>query len=789
MHSLFSLITLFVILFLGCTSTQLSPVKIDTNETNITYSDVKPIIDKRCVVCHSCYNSPCQAKFSSFEGIDRGASKIAVYNATRLEAQDPTRLFIDAQSTPEWRTKGFFSLTDSNETNISYNNSLMLHLLYEKKIHPDIIGDYDPEHDTLTCAKDTKELASYIEKKPNHGMPYGFPAITPKEYAKLQAWIAEGTKSYTSTEEKKIKTPSFEAQKQIKKWEAFFNTPDPKHQMTARYLYEHLYLAHLYFPNAQGEFFELVRSTTPSPESIKIIPSLRPFDDPQTKHFYYRFRKIHATLVHKTHMTFTLDDTVLKRWQELFIATKWLEKPHLVDYNPQTSTNPFVCYKQIPPSSRYKFLLDNAHYIVMTFIRGPVCRGQMALNVIHDHFWVMFQDPNYDVGVLHPEFLIQEAHNLALPIENVNKSVFETFSDAYRKKYERYYHAKVIQEKKNFPKGFGYESLWKGNKADDAPLLTVYRHFDSASVHKGVLGELPRTMWVIDYAQFERIYYTLVAGYDVFGNISHQTNIRRYMDFLRIEGELNFLNYMPKNKRLSMLRSWYINDNSVDEQKYQQLQINAQKIHYTSNNPKREFIEYFVNHTINKATNIHFDTINYTLGKEDIVSLPTHYNSIQNYMQAAKAVSVAGSGFISRMTDSGANNIYLRIDMPDGTFYRKSLIINRWHNNVNSLFNGKSNLNPKKDTMDILDGSVGSYPNVFVVVKLKDLPKFLELMKNYDGSSAQLKQLKHYFISRSDKNFWKIYDWFQQDFYDKEPINSGLYDLNRYARTPWKKEN
>jgi len=48
--------------------------------------------------------------------------------------------------------------------------------------------------------------------------------------------------------------------------------------------------------------------------------------------------------------------------------------------------------------------------------------------------------------------------------------------------------------------------------------------------------------------------------------------------------------------------------------------------------------------------------------------------------------------------------------------------------------------------------------------------------------------MKKYFISRSDKDFWKIYDWFQKRFYEQEPIKAGLYDLNRYARTPWNKE-
>ena len=773
-----------LLIFSACSAPKLEPVKVPATIKQVNFfQDVKPVLDKRCVVCHSCYNSPCQAKFSSFEGIDRGGSKIEVYNATRLRAIDPTRLFIDAKNTQEWRQKGFFSLTQSRDTNLSYNNSLMLHLLHDKKVHPEVVGDYDPEHDKLRCPKDTQELAEYIDEKPNHGMPYGFPALKEKEYNTLASWLAQGAKGLSEKESKKLKTPSVAAQKEIKKWENFFNQKDPKHVMSARYLYEHLYLGHIYFPSAKGEYFELVRSYTPSPQAIDIIATLRPFDDPGVENFYYRLRKIHATIVHKTHMTFKLDDAVLERFQILFIKPKWRETPHIISYDTKLSANPFMAFKQIPVASRYQFLLDNSRYIIMNFIRGPVCRGQMALNVIHDHFWVMFQDPKYDISVKYPKFLDSEVENLALPIQSVDKNIIETFSDKYRKKYEQYYKDKVtlLNEKNEY--GVGYESIWRGDKAADAPVLTIYRHFDSASVHKGVLGNLPRTMWVIDYAQFERIYYVLVAGYDVFGNVAHQTNIRRYMDFLRIEGELNFLAYMPKNRRLAMLKSWYINDSEVDDEKYRSLDKLNNHIHYKTRRPKREFIENIVNKHVLKTTDIQFDAINYKTNKN--IQLPKEYKTLAEYMQAAKAITLPGSGFISYMTDRGANNIYLRIDMPDGTYVRKTLVINRWHDNVNSMFREESRLNPKKDTMDILDGSIGSYPNVFVVVKFKDLQDFLELMKNCTGSEADIKRLKKYFVSRSDKNFWKTYDWFQNDFDNSQPIESGLYDLNRYARTPW----
>lgn len=68
-------------------------------------ADVKPVMEKCCVVCHSCYNSPCQLKLSSREGLDRGASKEKIYNGERLSTMDSSRLFIDDDSTKEWRGK------------------------------------------------------------------------------------------------------------------------------------------------------------------------------------------------------------------------------------------------------------------------------------------------------------------------------------------------------------------------------------------------------------------------------------------------------------------------------------------------------------------------------------------------------------------------------------------------------------------------------------------------------------------------------------------------------------
>ncbi len=773
-------------LLLGACIHTLSPVQVEMLATPVSYvDDVRPILDRRCVVCHSCYNSSCQLKLSSFEGLDRGGSKASVYSSSRLRAQDPTRLFIDAHSTEEWRTKGFHSVTASSSGGV-YNDSIMLHLLEAKRMQPRPSGEYHAEATDVTCAANTRELGSFLGRHPNRGMPFGFPALSQQQYEVLATWLQRGAQGPNAEQQAALTTPTLSTAAKIAKWEAFLNRDDAKHAMTARYLYEHYFLAHLSFRDADPhDFYQLVRSTTPPGEPISVIATVRPYDDPGVDRFYYRFRKIHATIVYKTHMVVEFSDETLARFQELFIDTPWLETPHRLAFDDSTGANPFLIYAQIPPRVRYQFLLDNAEYTLRTFIRGPVCKGQIALNVIHDHFWVMFLDPDADQTVLNPEFLVEQAENLSLPTEEGSGAkLTRTFSDRYRDRYARFYRAKSDLYRTKIPDGIGIEAVWKGRVANDAPVLTIYRHFDSATVHKGVLGALPRTLWVIDYSQFERIYYALVAGFDVFGNLSHQVNVRRYMDYLRIEGELNFLHFLPSEVRLPTLRSWYIGDRAIENVKHEEVLTGlATKVRFASSDPKREFIERVVDDHILQSTGIGFDSINYRRdGRE--VPMPIAFKTHEDILNGFRALTAPGTGFIEYNNGFAVNLLYVRVRDYEGQDRFFSIVINRWHDNVNALFGEKKRLDPSKDTIDFLPGSIGAYPNYFLDVNAEDVPDLFDMLENFDGTDEYVAKIEKYGINRADDGFWDAYDWFQQRLNEADPVRAGLYDLNRYyART------
>ncbi len=511
------------------------------------------------------------------------------------------------------------------------------------------------------------------------------------------------------------------------------------------------------------------------------MATVRPYDDPGVPAVYYRFRKIHSTIVQKTHMVYELDDARMRRFEELFIEPEWLQEPHLVGFDPKTSANPFKAFEQIPPRSRYMFLLDSAQYVIMTFIHGPVCKGQIALNVINDHFWVMFLDPDHDLSVRYPGFLKVHGDRLAMPIEmGSDPGLFSALKNEYdyKKLAIEYYKARQEYYTALNYDGLGYDSIWKGTRASDAPLLTVYRHFDSASVHKGALGNLPKTLWVIDYPLFERVYYALVAGFDVYGTVGHQLVERLYMDRLRIEGESYFLDFLPPETRKEIMQSWYL-DTDLEKMDYYQGALPS-GIRFATPDPKREFVEHLITSEFNKETAITFDKINYIKSGEEYPAIPLNYEVPDDYLQGFRAVSRPGTPFAALINDYNANLAYMRIRRRDGKDVVGTLVVNRWHTNVAFMLGEENRLDPLKDNIEFLRGMIGSYPNYFFDIHQDDLPDFLDLIHSFDASETSRKRLAKYGINRSDGRFWETYDWFQKRFDEDEPVRGGLLDLNRY---------
>jgi hypothetical protein len=366
-----------------------------------------------------------------------------------------------------------------------------------------------------------------------------------------------------------------------------------------------------------------------------------------------------------------------------------------------------------------------------------------------------------------------------MPIEiGSDMRVFNAMTDEYKKAAVAFYKARQDYYTSHHYDGLGYESLWKGNKATDAPVLTVYRHFDNASVYKGVIGNLPKTMWVVDYPLLERIYYALVAGFDVYGTAGHQLALRLYMDHLRVEGESYFLDFLPATARQEVMQSWY---QGIDLKKidYYSSALPA-KISFVTDEPKRELIEYVVNRHLISATNIAFDAVNYERKNVVYRGLPDKNATMDDVLKAFRAISKPGTPFFTLMNDHNIQVAYMRVRLKNGKDHAVSIVINQWHSNVTHMYSEKAELDASKNSADFIGGLIGSYPNYFFDVREEDLPDFFDVVAHFDKSPESYKRLAKYGVNRAEDRLWDVYDWFQKRFYEDEPVNAGLFDLNRY---------
>src|ERR1700739_523551 len=103
----FRICSLIAVIFLSL-HCGLEDAKSQSALTGDDYSTrIQSIFTSRCIACHSCYHAPCQLKLQSYSGLARGATKLNVYDRSRLESVAPSRLDIDGHSVSDWRAKGF----------------------------------------------------------------------------------------------------------------------------------------------------------------------------------------------------------------------------------------------------------------------------------------------------------------------------------------------------------------------------------------------------------------------------------------------------------------------------------------------------------------------------------------------------------------------------------------------------------------------------------------------------------------------------------------------------------
>ena len=540
--------------------------------------------------------------------------------------------------------------------------------------------------------------------------------------------------------------------------------------VTGAFVFEHTYLAHLYFSElaprtsenkiAPKEYFRLVRSATPPGFAINPITSRRPYDHPGVSRVYYRLQRVESTILAKTHMPYELNQQKMDWMKSLFINPKYNVET-LPSYEPEVAANPFIAFKDLPVKSRYRFMLEESQFIIMGFIKGPVCRGQIALNVIDDHFWVFFTDPDSQPKEL-GEFLSKQSENLILPGEKQsNAGILKNWVELSlsNNKYlsDRHdFDMKTKNTDNNNAQDF--DLIWDGYGVNKNAALTIFRHFDSSTVTKGLVGQEPKTTWVIDYPLLERIHYLLVAEFDVFGNVGHQLNTRLYMDFLRMEGEANFLALLPPQTRKQLWQHWYRNSAQQVKEYIFGPRVNLEHdshIQFKTDEPKTELLNML------KAK---LGTLAGSKYNPASTGINGQLKTLQN-IPAAAATLMPELSMLSVQTKQGLKLF--------------SILRNSGHSNIDTLIFEDENRLPEEDYLTISSGITGTHPGALWHMQASQVNAFTKQAAAMETELDYEKLMDNFGMRRTNQKFWAHSDKIIKQFKEDEPLEGGLLDYNR----------
>ena len=110
-----------------------------------------------------------------------------------------------------------------------------------------------------------------------------------------------------------------------------------------------------------------------------------------------------------------------------------------------------------------------------------------------------------------------------------------------------------------------------------------------------------------------------------------------------------------------------------------------------------------------------------------------------------------------------------------------ALVRNAAHTNVASLFREDARREPGKDTLTVVRGPLGSYPNFSFEVEVSDIDAFVRALLAVQGTVQFEALASRWGVRRTSPRFWSTFDWIHDYARRRNPTEAGLFDLGRYT--------
>jgi hypothetical protein len=235
------------------------------------------------------------------------------------------------------------------------------------------------------------------------------------------------------------------------------------------------------------------------------------------------------------------------------------------------------------------------------------------------------------------------------------------------------------------------------------------------------------------------------------------------MDFLRMEGELTFLGLLPRDARQGVRDRWYRGAGKEHSQYLHDANAyydGETGIEFRTQDPLTELYGMLKRYVAPVAPK------RYALESSGLAAAPLASLQALSRVQGRSVMHFPETALL-KVRDAGGSRYF-------------TILSNDAHSNVAELFGEQRRRLPDEDTMIVLNGFVGAYPNAFFEVDAADLPAFVEGVRGLASEADYSKLLGRYGIRRTDGRFWGYSDEITAAYRSWAPREAGLFDYNRF---------
>ena len=282
----------------------------------------------------------------------------------------------------------------------------------------------------------------------------------------------------------------------------------------------------------------------------------------------------------------------------------------------------------------------------------------------------------------------------------------------------------------------------------------------------------------MDYPLFERTYYELVVNFDVFGNVAHQTQTRLYFDLIRNGGEQNYLRLIPAGERNRVLKRWY--------QGAGKLKLGYSYADMDDRTPSQvPYVTSAHNEELGARLLLMFRALNAerndpinrcggsSCGRPDLPGWIRSTDQTLSQLASIRAEFLPAIAFLPEVS-------FLRVHNEKGERTVYTVIRDRAHSNVAFMFGEDFRYQPDNDKLTIYPGIIGSYPNFMFDVPVAQVALFTKTLRQLKTQEAFDELVGVWGVRRTHPDFWTILHDITAWHREHQPLQAGIFDINRY---------